>query len=266
MDPQSVERPPSVLLAHRMQGHPVLVVGGGVVAQQRLEKLVPTGARVTLVADHFTAAVEQTALQCPQQVRLVRERYRESHLNLEPYWRLILVCLPSGAANHSDDAKGQSKSESDSEKVYRDAKRVFGAQQSVNVADVPALCDFYFGADTSGCPTGKGEGQLGSMQLLVSSNGVAPRYAALVRDELVRHLGELPLAQSLDRLDELRAAVREEAPGPEMVAVRMDWVCALTDRLGLRGAASMDVQEELKKFKDYCKERGEQVKSPSQDN
>lgn len=241
----------SLILAHQLQGKNVLVVGGGEVALTRLRKLVSTGVKVTLVSpevhpeilqEYCSFVKENTETDvvdsnwCAGQgvYRLIREHFKsKEHLTLytkgnDSGWSLILTCIPNKPL---------------SEKIYHESKEKFGSQQTVNVADNPPLCDVYFGADLD-FASERGS----SMQMMISSNGMGPRYVALVRDEIRSMLEGIDFETSLKNLGEMRSRVREIAHEDTDTKYRMSWMKGCTEMFGIKNCEKMDVDKLVELF------------------
>lgn len=244
----------SLILAHRLAGRNVLLVGGGEVALTRLKKLIPTGARVTMIAPEIHPVVWEDYCQFVNHTgsdstgdwidenwtvksgiyRLIKSEFKFEQLDLyrdknDSGWSMILTCIPNKPL---------------SEEIYHESKRRFGSQQTVNVADNPPLCDVYFGANLD-----FGSDEDNKMQLMISSNGMGPRYVALVRDEIRRMLDGIDFETSLKKLGTLRQSVREIANDDGRdTKYRMNWMKQCTDTFGVKNCENLDVQELTKLF------------------
>ena len=82
----------------------------------------------------------------------------------------------------------------------------------VNVADVPSECDFYFGS----------QHRDGPLQIMISTNGSAPKLANLIR---LRVAGSLPAnaGQGCVNVGKLRRKLRAIALGSAEGPKRMKW-------------------------------------------
>ena len=228
----------SLQLAHRLENKNVLLVGAGEVAVTRMPKLLPTGCKLTIVSPWFHRKIRESFpgdipgnqggiavnaewdSHSQQTYRIVNDTYRPEHLSLEPHWHIVLVCISDHSASRAIHAQVQER---------------FGPQQLINVADVPPLCNFYFGAN---CTLAHDR-----LQVLVSSNGLSPRFAALVRDEIAQALAEKEelLEQAIAKLGDLRARIRSIACNSDDVAFRMSWIKVVTDAFGLQQCHRLDV-------------------------
>ncbi|CCE63764.1 hypothetical protein TPHA_0F02830 [Tetrapisispora phaffii CBS 4417] len=258
----------SLQLAHRLNNKNVLLVGGGEVALTRVEKLVITGCKITLIAnDIHEDILERYAPFCldndskdiinpewekthPTEVyRVIRTPFEDKHFHLyqnpdgssvDSNWAMILTCIPDRAV---------------SESIYLESKKLFGNQQLVNVADNPPYCDFYFGANLNIPATDLStQGKESLLQLLISSNGASPRFTALIRDEIDEFLRQFDIEDSVLKLGELRKQIRlqsnkyVEEDNDDHLAVlkyRMQWIKKCTDIFGLQNCSRMNTEKLL---------------------
>jgi precorrin-2 dehydrogenase/sirohydrochlorin ferrochelatase len=119
----------------------------------------------------------------------------------------------AAAATASGAAAEVAKSASSAASVSRAVARLCRARAiPVNVADVPAECDFYFGSVLRDGP----------LQVVVSTNGEGPRMAALVRRWIAKNLPK-GVGAATARVGVLRRKVRIVAPAPQDSERRMSW-------------------------------------------
>jgi len=161
-------------------GAPVLVVGGGNIALRKVEGLLESGGKVTVVAPH---AIDGLAER--DDVNWRRRRYRFGDAAA---YRLVI------------SATGVRKVD---ERVYRDA---VDAGVPVNVADVPHLCTFTLPAIV----------RRGGVQVAVSTNGRSPALASWLRDELAKSLPHA-IGEALELVAEVRAELKAEGQSTEIV-------------------------------------------------
>src|SRR5262245_54617079 len=102
-----------------LKDRPVLVVGGGLVAERKVESLIEAGAAVTLVAPEVTAGLCKLAEAGT--IRILRRKFEESDL---PNARLVITA--------TGDLRTQ-------EQVAAAARAL---NILVNTVDQPRLCDF----------------------------------------------------------------------------------------------------------------------------
>jgi len=135
-----------------LEGRPVLVVGGGSVALEKVNGLLDAGARVTVVAPHVLPEV--AALD----VTVIRRRFRSGDLT----GQLLVV-----AATSTTSVNRQ---------VFREAE---ARSVLCNVVDVPELCSFIL-------PAVHREGPIA---IAVSTGGASPALAQRLRDDIGRVVG-----------------------------------------------------------------------------
>lgn len=101
---------------------------------------------------------------------------------------------------------------------------------NINVADVPPLCDFYFGSVI----------RRGPLQVMISTNGKGPRVANRIRRQIEAGL-PADVGSAIDNIGSLRAKLRKTAPGSaaETVKRRMEWMVRVTDSWTLSELAAM---------------------------
>lgn len=103
-----------------------------------------------------------------------------------------------------------------------------------NIADVPPLCDFYFGSVHRDGP----------LQVMVSTNGNGPRLASLVRQRIAASLPS-NVGDAVLKVGELRKKVRRAESGTDEVAVqrRMKWMSAVSESWSLEDLEEMTDKE-----------------------
>jgi precorrin-2 dehydrogenase/sirohydrochlorin ferrochelatase len=176
-----------------LDGRSCLVVGGGPIAQRKVEGLLAAGADVTVVSPVVTERLR--ALIRSGRCRHLARRYRARDLT----GRAIALVATA-------DSRVTAR-------VHRDALR---AGVLVNAADDPERCDFILPAIL----------RRGRLTVAVSTGGASPALARAVRDELERLLPE-SYELLLEVLAEVRARVRRRAV--EVPAQK--WHAAIDDDL-----------------------------------
>lgn len=151
---------------------PVLMVGGGPVAQRKVEGLLAAGARVTIVSPALTP--DLASLVAEGRVRHEARGYVAGDLS---GFALAFVATGDTALNNLVAREGRQRG------VW------------VNAADDPAHCDFTLPAVL----------RRGALTVSVATDGTSPALAGVVRDELAAVLGE-----EYEALTELVAEVRRE--------------------------------------------------------
>lgn len=150
-----------------------LIVGGGYVGLEKVTALLSNApnAPVTLVAPEIRTEIKDLAGQHPNLV-LRTEVYQSDHLT---GMDLVIVGTNDKAVN---------------QQVQQDCK---ARKILVNVADTPALCDFYLSSVV----------KKGDLKIAVSTNGKSPTFAKRFREVLEEILPD-SLQETLDNLTSIR--------------------------------------------------------------
>jgi precorrin-2 dehydrogenase/sirohydrochlorin ferrochelatase len=146
-------------------------VGGGTVAERKVEGLLAAGARVTVISPELTPAL--AALREEGRLDHVARTYRAG--DLEGY-EVAVVATDDGAANAEVAREGRSAS-----------RRTW-----VNAVDDPPNCDFILPSVI----------RRGDIVIAVSTGGASPALARRLREELEAFLDEdfAPLAELLQEV------------------------------------------------------------------
>lgn len=160
----------------QLEGARGLLVGGGRVACRKAEKLLPFGARLTVVAPEICAELAGMA-----GLTLCRRPFADS--DLDPAPDFVIAAAGDRALNRRIAALCK-------------ARRIL-----VNVVDDPAGCGFYFPALV----------QRGRLTVGISTGGASPAAASHVRRTLE---GQLPasLEPILDWLEDQREVGKDALP------------------------------------------------------
>ncbi len=140
----------------KLDNRPVLVVGAGVIGEQKIRGLLDTRARIRVVALQSTGAVREWA--GIGQITLEERAFAAADLD---GMFLVVVATASRAVN---------------EDVFREAER---RGVLCNVVDVPEQCDFFYPAVV----------RRGDLQIAVSTGGQSPSLAQKLRQQLERQFG-----------------------------------------------------------------------------
>ena len=159
----------------KLDGRRCLVVGGGPIAESKIESLLAAGARVTVVSPALTEKLE----------RLHRQGAFEWHARRFEASDLQKAFLVIAAT--SDDATNDA--------VYREADRT---GILCNAVDQPPRCHFYFPAVV----------QRGDLQIAISTAGRSPSLAQRLRKELEVQFGP-EYSEWVKWLGEAREALME---------------------------------------------------------
>jgi len=170
-------------------GRPVLVVGGGAVAERKVEGLRAAGASITVVSPRVSARLAKMADDGDIRVRL--RSYRRSDL------RGVVVVFAA-----TDDRNVNAAVAADSRR-----RRIW-----VNAADDPDHCDFFLPSVL----------RRGSLLVSVTTGGRSPALARIVREELERLLGS-----DYALLTDLAGDVRRELRTRGEQATAEAWTTAL---------------------------------------
>ncbi len=151
----------------KLGGRRVLVVGGGAMAAARVASLRKAGALVTVVAPQIRPDLEQ------EEITLLRRPFEPS--DLDGAWLVVAAASP--------EANRRVRAEAEQRRIF------------VNAVDDPETASAFAG----------GVLERGGVTLAVSSHGVAPALAGLLREAL-----EAVLPEDLERwVDEARRRRRE---------------------------------------------------------
>lgn len=161
-----------------LEGADCLVVGGGAVAERKVESLIECGANVTVVAPQATDTLRKLASEC--KAKLFARGYEDGEA--AGYFLVIAA---------TDD-------ESANKRVSADAR---AAGRLVNVVDVPELCGFYVPASV----------RRGELTIAISTGGAAPAMAKKIRRDLEAAFPS-SYAALLERLREFREKLIQSEP------------------------------------------------------
>ncbi|HEX5058560.1 MAG TPA: bifunctional precorrin-2 dehydrogenase/sirohydrochlorin ferrochelatase [Kofleriaceae bacterium] len=184
----------------KLEGLPVVVVGGGTVAASKLDGLLAAGAHVTVVAPHVVPSIrERVAVTVA--VTVIEQAFRPEHLSGA---RWVVAAAPPAVNREVATAAA--------------ARGLF-----VNAVDDPSVATAYLG----------GVVRRGPVEIAISTGGLAPALAGLLREAL-----EAILPDDLDKWIEIakseRAAWKQaRVPMPE----RRPLLLRALERLYSRGAA-----------------------------
>ncbi len=135
----------------KLEGRRVLIVGGGEVAEQKIEAVLRSATDVTVLASEVTARIRSWAEE--GRVKHVAQEYRAG---MAQGFFLVVACTDSEGVNRA---------------VYEEATK---AGALANAVDDPEYCSFYAPAVVS----------RGDFQIAISTAGHSPALAQQVRQEL----------------------------------------------------------------------------------
>lgn len=137
---------------------PMLIVGGGNVGYEKISFILKNSpnARVVLVAKEISPKIRSLLFGRKHQVSLIERSFQLYDLEKKS---LVIVATNNNSLN----------------------KYIWGEAKTrgiiVNVADTPALCDFYLGSIVS----------KGNLKIAISTNGKSPTFAKRLR-QLLEHI------------------------------------------------------------------------------
>ncbi|KAF5389799.1 hypothetical protein D9757_003723 [Collybiopsis confluens] len=203
----------SLMVAWQLKGKRVLLVGGGEVASQRVEHLLGADAHITILCPEkgLSSTTKQYINANPHRI-LYYDRRFTGPVELHKM-DLVLTALDSPAV---------------SREIVELCRK---AKIPVNAADIPDLCDFYFGAQIRDGP----------LQIMISSNGNGPRIAALIKDK-VRASLEGYEGLAILKIGQLRAQLKERVPevGGAIGRKRMKWMSKICNEWSLKDFTVLD--------------------------
>lgn len=256
----------SLQVAHRLEGKNVLLIGGGNVAMTRISKLLPTGCKITLIAPILDKSLKEKYFYTDDGVKtvsnghqisirkdwtpkdhsiykIIESEFHDDYLLQSSTWSIILLCIPDKA---------------ESERIYHLCKQKYGQQQMINVADIPEFCDFYFGSNINLTKDG-------NLQILISSNGLSPRFTSLVKNEIGSMFEDWELDGALEKLGQLRSKIHQLTDMDVNIKYRMQWVKACTDIFGLSHCHKIDVDKLVELFKSMASTDPKSLEFPSRE-
>jgi siroheme synthase-like protein len=176
-----------------MSGRRCVVVGGGAVAERRIEALLAAGAAVTVVAPALTPALAGHARD--GLIAHVARHYRPGDVATHD---LAFVATDDAAVSAAVAGEARERS------------------VLVNAADDPPGCDFILPSVI----------RRGPLTVAVGTGGTSPALARAVREDLERHLPR-EYAALADLVGQVRRELRARAASPDAAT----WAGALADLL-----------------------------------
>jgi precorrin-2 dehydrogenase / sirohydrochlorin ferrochelatase len=140
----------------KLQGRRCLVVGAGLIAEEKIESLLHAGARIQVVAPAATERVQSWARE--KTIRWQPRKFRSADLA----GAFVVIAATSSSALHA--------------KIYKQARR---RGVLCNSVDDPDNCDFYYGAVV----------RRGDLQIAISTAGHSPALAQRLRKKLEKDIG-----------------------------------------------------------------------------
>ena len=162
----------------KLENLQLLIVGGGYVGFEKLNAVLQNSpaASVKLVAKEISPQIRQLAVGYPK-VLLIEKEYEST--DIEETADIIIAAVNDPVL---------------SAQVHADAK---AKRKLVNVADKPALCDFYLSSVV----------RKGSVKIAISTNGKSPTVAKRLREVLENLLPD-EMEDLLDNISLIRQSLK----------------------------------------------------------
>lgn len=186
-------------------GRPALIAGGGTVALRKIEKLLPYGVRLTVVAPDISAEI--AALPG---LRLLRRPFRPEDLEGMAF---AIAATADREVNQRIAALCRERS------------------ILVNVVDDPADCTFLFPALV----------KRGELSIGISSGGASPSAAVYLKDRIAELLSD-HIEDILDFLRDVRPRVKSALPGEAARARAFDALFRRCLEEG-RGLTTLEIED-----------------------
>ena len=170
-----------------------LVVGGGTIAQRKIEGLLAAGASVTVIAPTLTQELQRSL--ATGEIACLQREYEEGDIK---DYELCMVATDDGAVNAQLFAEGKSHG------VW------------VNASDDPVNCDFILPAVI----------RRGAITVAASTGGTSPALARRLREEL-----EAYLTEEMPALADLLAEVRRDLRSRNITPDQEVWQDAIDEEL-----------------------------------
>jgi precorrin-2 dehydrogenase/sirohydrochlorin ferrochelatase len=165
----------------KLEGHKVLIVGGGLIAEQKIEAVLRSATDVTVVAPEITERIRGWAEQ--GKLKHVPLEYQQG---MARGYFLVIAATDSEQVNRS---------------VYEEAR---AAGALANAVDDPGYCDFYAPAVVS----------RGDFQIAISTGGNSPALAQKLRKSMEQEFGP-EYGSWAAWLGRMREAIRSILPRSE---------------------------------------------------
>lgn len=162
-----------------LNGRPVLIVGGGNVAVEKLHSLLPSGANITVLAPEVRTEVATWVQEGA--IRWVRARFRDE--DVEPYF-MIIAATDDPVVNRQVFLAGNAR------------------LRLTNSVDDPINCNFIMAAMTGHGP----------MQVAISSAGCSPALAQRVRNRIAHEILTPEIGMLAEYLGEWRPRIKASLP------------------------------------------------------
>jgi precorrin-2 dehydrogenase/sirohydrochlorin ferrochelatase len=211
----------------------VLVVGGGEVAAGRIYHLLNADANITVISPTMNPEIEHR-----EQCGLLHAVHRRPFVEKDLFMYANDIIKPELNVFSDEEYAAMDKylaktrfelvlvaidDPVESKKIYYQCK---AQNLNVNIADVPPLCDFYFGSIF----------RKGQLQVMVSTNGKGPRMARLIKDRIRDMFDDYEIDKTVENIGQVRRLLRIKCGGntEQDIKLRMDWMTSVTDMYSFR--------------------------------
>jgi len=160
-----------------LKGRRCMVIGGGAVAERKVEELLAAGAEITIVGPEISERLRLLFTQ--RSIKHVQRKYENGDL---AGYALAFVATDDAATSTA---------------VFSEARE---RGIWVNCADVPSCCDFILPAVI----------RRGELAVAISSGGASPAATRAIREELENYLTE-EFAQLVQTASEVRTDLRQRS-------------------------------------------------------
>jgi len=161
-----------------IKGKKCVVVGGGEVAERKVNLLLRCGADITIISPDLTEGLEEFSLN--GEIKYIKDEFKEKHLK-----NAFLVI--GATDNHKVNLK-----------IYKEGSK---NEILVNIADSPDLCNF----------TVPSVVERGELVIAISTGGKSPSLSKKIREELEARYG-IEYAEFLKMIGELRERILHMIP------------------------------------------------------
>jgi len=165
----------------KLQGRKVLIVGGGAVAEEKIQAVLRSATDVTVLSPKITERIREWA-----EKGLLRHAAEEYRGGIVGDYFLVIACTDSAAVNHA---------------IYEEAQQ---AGVLCNSVDDPDYCDFYSPAVVS----------RGDLQIATYTGGKNTAIAQRIRKDLEQDFGP-EYGSWVAWLGRIRTAVLQALPRSE---------------------------------------------------
>ncbi|MBC8310757.1 MAG: uroporphyrinogen-III C-methyltransferase, partial [Candidatus Marinimicrobia bacterium] len=158
----------------KLENEPSLVVGGGNIAFQKIQQLLDSKSKITVISPECNQDVSD--LIYDGRIQWIQDNYHSKFINFP---KVIIGATSNKVVNKS---------------IYEDAQKL---GIPVNIVDQPHLCSFYLGAVHSE----------GDVKVAVSTNGKSPAVAKKIRNMITQLLPK-ETASIVGELGKIRKSIQ----------------------------------------------------------